>query len=357
MSKELEAQITKAKEAVATLESQLKGLSSYFTSFTDEQNTQKKLAKQRLDLAILYKSNHQFNEALVLLQQCYEYYNDSIDSFDAEKSIEIIDIQAACNKSMANIKQQKANLSELLMKLPLMDGSKYKKNIATYLDEYITLEPNQDGLSKITYVIENININKNAISDSNTYKYALNLKAKLCCDLGDFNAAYEALRLLITHRSFATHYVSDEDMTICLNAYSMACYFKFDMIEKVQTLVEKKYDTNRYNASNFEIVFESKPELVDEEALNQVAFLYHHFKKTPPKWFPKCTIQEMSTHSFYKEANIHFNAKPIIVIDEEKNNLIEKINTRPEFEKIREKITLDWENFGVGGYKKRIKRI
>lgn len=362
MSKELEAQITKAKEAVAMLESQLKGFSSYFTSFPDEQKTQKKLAKQRLDLAILYKSNHQFDEALVLLQQCYVYYNASIDPFDVEKSIEIIDIQAVCNKSMGIIEQQKANLSELLTNLPLMDGSKYKKNIATYLDEYITLAPNQEGLSKITYVIENININKNAISDLNTYKYALNLKAKLCCDLGDFNTAYEALKLLITHKSFATYYVSDEDMTIYLNAYSMACYFKFAMIEKVQTLVENKYDTNRYNASNFEIVFESKSELADEEALNQVAFLYHHFKKTPPKWFPKCTIQEMSTHAFfskdaYKKVNVHSNAMPLNIKSDEKNSLVEKINTRPEFEKIRDKITLEWENFGVGGYKEEIEEL
>lgn len=366
MSKELEAQITKAKEAVTKLENKLKGLAYLFTSTYDEKNTKKMLAKQRMDLALLYKSNHQFKEALVQLQNSYEYYNTSDDSFDVEKCMEIAEIQAACSKLSGNSEQQAIFLSVLLGRLPLINHSKYKKNIPTYLDQYMALAPHQDGLNKITYIIENID--KNAFSDANTYKYALNLKAKLCGDLGDFKAVYEAYTLLIEHyeaskaKSYVSNYLSDEEMAVYLNAYSMACYFKFAMNKKAQILIEKQYDTNRYNASNFEIVFESSIEYVDEEALNKVAFLYHYLNKTPPKWFPKCSIQEMNTHSFfsgdaYKKVSIHSNLKPLNAPNEETNNAIEKINSEPEFEKIRKKITMDWEKLGVGGYKEEIEEL
>jgi len=368
MSKELEQQIKTGKETIVELENQLKRKQSFFSMISpvDESDIQEELATQRIHLAMLYKNDHQFDEAIIQLKIAYDYYSkpkakDHLDLYQiTQKCIEILDLQIEC--SSVNKEQKKAFLAVILIKLTWTKYSKYKKNIPKYLGEYVALSPDNDGISKISYIIDNLD--RSSFSDSNTYKYALALKANLLCDLSDFKSAYEAFSALIEcyeslkkAKPYSSNYLSEEELINYLNTYSLSCLNGFLLNEKVCKVIENQYQ--KINP-NYDALIESTKEQKDEGSLKKMALLYHHLKITPPKWFPRHSVQQLNVQSFSPEIPlIEITDNPgkgrlSRVKEEARTAVMKEIDAVPEHERIREKITLGWEQHGVGGYKLEI---
>lgn len=371
MSKELEQQITNIKDAIAKLEKKLNG--TLWMSSISQHDIQEKIVQHSIELATLYKNNLQFDEALIQLKKAYDYYtNPSKKSLDLNQSthkcIEILDLQVKCSKSNENQKQQKQFLAELLIKLPLTNYSKYKKDIFKYLSEYVALSPDYEGLSKISYIIELLD--KDSLSESNTYKYVLNLKADLLCDLSDFKSAFETYVVLSEHyeclkksKLYSLSNLSDEELTVYLKIYSLSCLHAFSMDKKVLKMIENHHQKNIMNSVDYEVRFESISNQHDEDLLSKIALLYQHSNITPPKWFPKHTIQQLNMHSYFpnithiEKTDNHAQSR-LNKIKEDKNiTVMNEIDAVPEHEKIKEKITLGWEQHGVGGYKIQIQEL
>ncbi|MCW8451438.1 AAA family ATPase [Legionella quinlivanii] len=351
--------IEEIKQKIKKLEEQLKRANSILSLLSgpvDEEDIKEKLFKNRMVLATLYKTCHQYNEAFALLDIVYDDLELDSDTASSQY-IDVLEGLVECTKALNKKVECTTYLSELFLRLSSTPQTKYKEQIIKYLKVYKTQLSAQETIDLIDLVLQNLD--SISWTGSKVYSYAMNLKIKILSQLKRFEECYTCLNILAEHQSTRNNRINiNNDALIAhLNAYSLACIKGYSIKEFSQKLINSYYQKM---SSGEEVFFE--PEVTENKLhLIKIAFLFNHLKVVPPSWFPPYKIQkpqaQFLTERISQMSTDQTQLQPLSHALEEEVQPIQEPAPVPEYIKIREKITLAWDKHGVAGYSNETQSI